>query len=608
MPSRWHGPCSVVCIKTCTLIAVEGRDTMQAFAPTMLLNSVGMSSGTGLVAPVSGTPAQNMGFENMLQGLLTGDATSGGGLTLQGVAGAVVEDVPQLTPNGSLQTLLEALAQALIGVGQDLFGQGAGQTFDDQMIQLADGNNGTELQQLAEYLNDAVSEQQLPGAGLHMSGPGKRVDQAQELIDQLLQQIQDGKNIMIENKNEINNLVELVNSLIHECAPDAVASAPGLQRSGAEGDTAVVQVGVLQDALHALQTLLHTHRVAGQGGGSNAVAPGLAEPSSGGSIPGTVLPAEQQQAVLPKDQSQVSTIGQQVSSAAGSVPAVKPETGLLQQKSTLQQAANTSATFSPDASKTGSLLLDQMLNQDMGNGSDTRDTAAFSLQRLFQPVVRVSTESQPIDTSEALSRSGHDTPASQTVRGSVHGLFASPAGEGLESAFSSPGNQPTVRPAVLSATTPPPAEQPGLNAQYLIDQISARIASGTRTSENHITLQLHPPTLGKVYVDLSLHDHQLRAVVFAENHHVKHVLEGSIDQLRAALEQHNIEVDKLTVDIGGQGNQFASLLRERSGQGRQRQLGPMVAQPDPVPAEALQTAFTPPGRVSGGSGGLDLFA
>lgn len=583
---------------------------MQAFAPTMLLNSVGMASGTGRGTAATGSPAQGMGFENMLQGLLTGDATPAGGVPRQGFAGAAAENMSQLTPSGtvqSLQALLDALAQALTGTGQNVPGHIAGQSTDRQMIGLSAGNAGTELQQLSEYLHNAVSPEQASASGLDAPAPEKLLKQVQDVIDTLLQQINASGELVLENASELKLLETLLDNLLHVCAPDAVGIAPGAEVAGAQGDTALVPVGALQDALQGLRALLYTHGLAGQDSGPVTAGAAQGGQDSGSAIPGAVLPDIQQQTTLPEDQSSVPTIGQQVMSAAGNTPAVKATTGLFEQNSSLQQAVTEGATLSSDASKTGSLLLDQMLNRDMGTGSDTRDTGGFSLQRFFQPVVRLSAQAQAVDTFEALSSTGQDTHALQAGRGTAQSLLVPSAGEGLESVLSSQVSQDPVRPVVLSATVAAP-EQPGLNAQYLIDQISARIAAGTKTTENRITLQLHPPTLGKVYIDLSLHDHQLRAVVFAENQHVKHVLEGSLEQLRAALEQHNIEVDKLTVDVGSQGNQFASLLRERAGQSRQRHSGSMAGQSEPMGGEAAETVRTPAVHSSGSAGALDLFA
>jgi flagellar hook-length control protein FliK len=118
----------------------------------------------------------------------------------------------------------------------------------------------------------------------------------------------------------------------------------------------------------------------------------------------------------------------------------------------------------------------------------------------------------------------------------------------------------------VPAATLKQADLPALNSHYLIDQLVQRIAAGARQHENSITLQLHPPALGKLQIDLSVVDNQIRAIVIASSSQVKYALEHSIDQLRSALQHHNLEIEKFSVHVEQDANQFASLLRERNGQ------------------------------------------
>ncbi len=108
------------------------------------------------------------------------------------------------------------------------------------------------------------------------------------------------------------------------------------------------------------------------------------------------------------------------------------------------------------------------------------------------------------------------------------------------------------------------SEKLPVNSNYLLDQISGKINAALKNGENRVSMQLHPPELGKINIELSMKDNQLRAVVIAETVQVKQVLESNIEQLRNTLEVQNIEVEKFSVHVGQDGKQFASLLRENN--------------------------------------------
>lgn len=111
-----------------------------------------------------------------------------------------------------------------------------------------------------------------------------------------------------------------------------------------------------------------------------------------------------------------------------------------------------------------------------------------------------------------------------------------------------------------------------VNSSYIIEQILNKISAAAKQGEQKLSLQLYPPSLGKLHIELAMKDNHLRAVVIAESSQVKQMLDASIDQLRSSLESQNIQVDKLTVMVAGEGTgdfeRSASYLRDRAGKGK----------------------------------------
>ena len=66
-------------------------------------------------------------------------------------------------------------------------------------------------------------------------------------------------------------------------------------------------------------------------------------------------------------------------------------------------------------------------------------------------------------------------------------------------------------------------------------------------------------------------NNQLQAIIVADSVQAKNILESNINQLKTALEGNNIEIDKVSVFVGNEENNFASQLREHKNSQMQKQ-------------------------------------
>ncbi|MCP4146909.1 MAG: hypothetical protein GY757_04080 [bacterium] len=74
--------------------------------------------------------------------------------------------------------------------------------------------------------------------------------------------------------------------------------------------------------------------------------------------------------------------------------------------------------------------------------------------------------------------------------------------------------------------------------------------------ENKVSINLRPPELGKVQVELTVKDNQVSAKINAENIAVKEVLLANLDQLKANIENNGVSINKIEVEVGGFNNHF----------------------------------------------------
>ena len=141
---------------------------------------------------------------------------------------------------------------------------------------------------------------------------------------------------------------------------------------------------------------------------------------------------------------------------------------------------------------------------------------------------------------------------------------------GQNNNFNSPFSLNNVQ--VLKAETSAPAStNTPVNYSSILKQVSEKINYSLGKGESRVTIQLNPRALGQVNVDLSMKNNQLQAIIVADSVQAKNILESNINQLKIALEGNNIEIDKVSVFVGNEENNFASQLREHKNSQMQKQ-------------------------------------
>ena len=86
--------------------------------------------------------------------------------------------------------------------------------------------------------------------------------------------------------------------------------------------------------------------------------------------------------------------------------------------------------------------------------------------------------------------------------------------------------------------------------------------------ENRVSINLHPPELGKIQVELVVKDNHVHARINTENAAVKEVIMTNLDQLKSNIENAGISVTKFDVEVGGFRNQFDQQFSEGNSNGR----------------------------------------
>lgn len=140
--------------------------------------------------------------------------------------------------------------------------------------------------------------------------------------------------------------------------------------------------------------------------------------------------------------------------------------------------------------------------------------------------------------------------------------------------------------------------------QPVVRQVSEEIVRQVRIGEQQAVIELEPPELGKIKIDLRVDGEQIHARIVAEEQSTKALIESRLTELRQALEVRqvdlaNLQVEQQNVSSGGQ---WGQALSDGSRQGR----GPWQddsgfadrSANDAAQRENSQTPASDPGRIS----------
>ncbi|MCP4220682.1 MAG: hypothetical protein GY765_39005 [bacterium] len=106
------------------------------------------------------------------------------------------------------------------------------------------------------------------------------------------------------------------------------------------------------------------------------------------------------------------------------------------------------------------------------------------------------------------------------------------------------------------------AEQYEAIKDKIVDRVENSIKFMVAEGERHVSINLHPPELGKVQVELMMKDNQVSAKISAESMAVKEIIMSNLEQLKSNIEEAGIIVDQVDVEVGGFKDHFEQEFSE----------------------------------------------
>ena len=122
---------------------------------------------------------------------------------------------------------------------------------------------------------------------------------------------------------------------------------------------------------------------------------------------------------------------------------------------------------------------------------------------------------------------------------------------------SAPAETAPVRTSTLAASLPEPLPR-------IVDRMVWMVQAGQQTSR----IQISPPELGRLDLEIVIKQGHLQAHIHAENPAVKELIEANLQQLRQQLNQMGFVVERFEVAAGLDERRFAEHQARTGGRGR----------------------------------------
>ena len=84
---------------------------------------------------------------------------------------------------------------------------------------------------------------------------------------------------------------------------------------------------------------------------------------------------------------------------------------------------------------------------------------------------------------------------------------------------------------------------------YVLDQVGKQVARSILRGQDTVSLQLRPPELGTLKLEVEMKGNTLKLGMIAENGSVKEILQSGIPQLREALVDQGVKVERLEIHV-----------------------------------------------------------
>ncbi|HEY7557948.1 MAG TPA: flagellar hook-length control protein FliK [Candidatus Binatia bacterium] len=382
--------------------------------------------------------------------------------------------------------------------------------------------------------------------------------------------------------------VDDVSGVLYSAAAKLLRQDPTTPLPSESSSAAFPIDGHLSQAMATARLEVAAFAVKHEGEGSNGVLSQIPQNSvlsknleaEATSLEGNVIEAESITAAVPEEPSASSQAG----AADSARDAFKSSANVSQPSIEFRRNAGVAATDAqvttpnPDAPSANAHIIDQIDPRQeraisLGYSTYAKDIPGQAVSTDARE--RVSPDNGGLKLGIRLQTETGSEPRGRILSETIHGIGeARPPqpDQGEQGAFFQQGDQTSREPVQAPseavrhsdalfhvarlADNGPAAVRVAEAAQWgpVVEQLAGEIKGRIRIGNTEAIIQLDPPELGKLRIDLHLHGDKLEARIFAETNESRTLLESHLTELRQTLGENRVELVEVSVESGSWGS------------------------------------------------------
>ncbi|MFZ5586586.1 MAG: flagellar hook-length control protein FliK, partial [Thermodesulfobacteriota bacterium] len=143
---------------------------------------------------------------------------------------------------------------------------------------------------------------------------------------------------------------------------------------------------------------------------------------------------------------------------------------------------------------------------------------------------------------------------------------------------------------------------------HVVRQVGDQMAQMVIRQQNTLRLELKPPSLGELHMELTVKEGVVKATLTAETVAAKQALEAGLEQLKQELAQQGLKVERIDIAVNPDAERREAQAQAQAGFGQRRGRGQAQAAAVGGAATTEDETALPAWRPGPASGRVNLFA
>lgn len=200
--------------------------------------------------------------------------------------------------------------------------------------------------------------------------------------------------------------------------------------------------------------------------------------------------------------------------------------------------------------KEARVLLSSNLMQSKGFEAKQDDAAAFSSDvsssqeaPKVAPTPTMPKEAVEVEAAQLAKPDESNEPEVAPIKPASGGHALHSGERSVEGMAQQPSSAPSADVSSANRPSAPPV------VGRIVEKVVEVVQAGGPQGKHEVTIQLDPPSLGRVHLHMVVEDAKLHVALFTTTQEARDLVQSNVNQLKAALDQQGLGLEQFSVDV-----------------------------------------------------------